>query len=102
MAISEVDPAAKIIHMVRDPRDVAVSCMGYNRRAGVAGAFEPGSENNRQIVEACVRLWLEALSNVVLKKLIRVPNVRDMQSSVVLATIKRTARIPLAHLQAKT
>jgi Lrp/AsnC family leucine-responsive transcriptional regulator len=41
---------------------------------------------------------LEALSNVVLKKLIRVPNVRDMQSSVVLETIKRTARIPLAHL----
>src|ERR1700748_2926997 len=44
---------------------------------------------------------LEALSNVLLKKLIRVPNVRDMQSSVVLATIKRTARIPLGHLQAK-
>jgi Lrp/AsnC family transcriptional regulator, leucine-responsive regulatory protein len=42
---------------------------------------------------------LEALSNVVLKKLIRVPNVRDMQSSVVLATIKRTSRIPLGHLQ---
>jgi Lrp/AsnC family leucine-responsive transcriptional regulator len=43
---------------------------------------------------------LDALSNVVLKKLIRVPNVRDMQSSVVLATIKRTARIPLGHLEA--
>lgn len=42
---------------------------------------------------------LEALSNVVLKKLIRVPNVRDLQSSVVLQTIKRTARIPLSHLQ---
>ena len=42
---------------------------------------------------------LEALSTVVLKKLIRVPNVRDLQSSVVLQTIKRTARIPLAHLQ---
>src|SRR5277367_2356767 len=42
---------------------------------------------------------LDALSNVVLKKLIRVPNVRDMQSSVVLATIKRTARLPLMHLQ---
>jgi Lrp/AsnC family transcriptional regulator, leucine-responsive regulatory protein len=42
---------------------------------------------------------LEALSNVVLKKLIRVPNVRDMQSSVVLATIKRTTRIPLGHLR---
>jgi Lrp/AsnC family transcriptional regulator, leucine-responsive regulatory protein len=44
---------------------------------------------------------LEALSNVVLKKLIRVPNVRDMQSSVVLQTIKRTARIPLTHLQTR-
>src|SRR5271166_762419 len=42
---------------------------------------------------------LDALSNVVLKKLIRVPNVRDLQSSVVLATIKRTARIPLGHLE---
>jgi Lrp/AsnC family transcriptional regulator, leucine-responsive regulatory protein len=42
---------------------------------------------------------LDALSNVVLKKLIRVPNVRDMQSSVVLATVKRSARIPLSHLQ---
>ena len=42
---------------------------------------------------------LDALSNVVLKKLIRVPNVRDMQSSVVLATVKRTVRIPLGHLQ---
>jgi Lrp/AsnC family leucine-responsive transcriptional regulator len=42
---------------------------------------------------------LEALSNVVLKKLIRVPNVRDLQSSVVLATVKRTNRIPLGHLQ---
>src|SRR6202047_4760199 len=42
---------------------------------------------------------LDALSNVVLKKLIRVPNVRDMQTSVVLSTIKRTSRIPLMHLQ---
>ncbi len=41
---------------------------------------------------------LEALSNVVLKKLIRVPNVRDMQSSVVLATLKRSNRIPLGHM----
>ena len=41
---------------------------------------------------------LDALSNVVLKKLIRFSHVRDMQSSVVLATIKRTARLPLGHL----
>lgn len=42
---------------------------------------------------------LESLSNVVLKKLIRIPNVRDLQSSVVLATVKRSTRIPLGHLQ---
>jgi Lrp/AsnC family leucine-responsive transcriptional regulator len=41
---------------------------------------------------------LEALSNVVLKSLLRIPNLRDLQSSVVLSTIKHTARIPLGHL----
>ena len=43
---------------------------------------------------------LESLSKVVLKKLIRIPNVRDLQSSVVLATVKRSVRIPLGHLDA--
>jgi Lrp/AsnC family leucine-responsive transcriptional regulator len=41
---------------------------------------------------------LDSLSNVVLKKLIRIPNLRDMQSSVVLATVKRSTRLPLVHL----
>jgi Lrp/AsnC family transcriptional regulator, leucine-responsive regulatory protein len=41
---------------------------------------------------------LESLSNVVLKSLLRIPNLRDLQSSVVLSTIKHTARIPLRHL----
>ena len=41
---------------------------------------------------------LESLSNVVLKSLLRIPNLRDLQSSVVLSTIKHTARIPLTHL----
>ena len=41
---------------------------------------------------------LESLSNVVLKSLLRIPNLRDLQSSVVLSTIKHTTRIPLTHL----
>src|ERR1700736_1401574 len=43
---------------------------------------------------------LEALSSVVLKKLLRIPNLRDLQSSVVLATVKRSTRLPLSHLKA--
>ena len=42
---------------------------------------------------------LESLSSVILKKLLRIPHVRDVQSSVVLATIKRSTRVPLGHLQ---
>src|SRR5450631_2591747 len=41
---------------------------------------------------------LDSLSSVILKKLIRIPNLRDMQSSVVLATVKRSTRLPLVHL----
>jgi Lrp/AsnC family leucine-responsive transcriptional regulator len=43
---------------------------------------------------------LESLSTVVLKKLLRIPNLRDLQSGVVLATVKRSSRVPLGHLQA--
>lgn len=42
---------------------------------------------------------LESLSSVILKKLLRIPHVRDVQSSVVLATLKRSTHVPLGHLQ---
>jgi Lrp/AsnC family transcriptional regulator, leucine-responsive regulatory protein len=41
---------------------------------------------------------LETLSSVVLKKLLKIPGVRDVHSSIVLETIKRSPRLPLAHL----
>jgi Lrp/AsnC family transcriptional regulator, leucine-responsive regulatory protein len=41
---------------------------------------------------------LESLSNVVLKKLLRIRFVRDVHSSIVLNTIKRSARVPVRHL----
>lgn len=41
---------------------------------------------------------LEQLSNVVLKKLMNIRAVRDVHSSIVLHTIKRSSRIPVRHL----
>jgi Lrp/AsnC family leucine-responsive transcriptional regulator len=41
---------------------------------------------------------LEALSNIVLKKLLKIPGVRDVHSSIVLDTIKRSLKMPLGHL----
>jgi Lrp/AsnC family leucine-responsive transcriptional regulator len=41
---------------------------------------------------------LEQLSNVVLKKLVRIRFVRDVHSSIVLNTIKRSSRVPVRHL----
>jgi hypothetical protein len=57
-------PAAKIIHIVRDPRDVAVSRMAHSQRAGVPEALTPGSEQHRLTVESAVKLWLEAVAMV--------------------------------------
>jgi Lrp/AsnC family leucine-responsive transcriptional regulator len=42
---------------------------------------------------------LETLSDIVLKRLLRLPCVRDVQSSLALETMKRSTRIPLGHLQ---
>lgn len=45
---------------------------------------------------------LESLSNFVLKSLLRVPCVRDVHSSIVLETMKRSMRVPLNHLNRKS
>jgi hypothetical protein len=57
-------PQGKIIHIVRDPRDVAVSRMAHSQRAGVAEAFTPGTEQHRLTVEGAVKLWMEAVAMV--------------------------------------
>ena len=41
---------------------------------------------------------LESLGNVVLKRLMSLPGVRDMQSSIALKTIKRVGKVPLEHV----
>jgi Lrp/AsnC family leucine-responsive transcriptional regulator len=41
---------------------------------------------------------LDALSNIVLKKLLSIRSVRDVHSNIVLQTIKRSVRLPVAHL----
>ncbi len=43
---------------------------------------------------------LDSLQTVVLRKLLKIPSVRDVQSSIVLETVKRSPRLPLAHLDA--
>lgn len=42
---------------------------------------------------------LEALGNIVLKKLLKIPGVRDVHSSIVLDTLKRSLKMPLGHLK---
>ena len=44
---------------------------------------------------------LETLGATVLKRLMKIPGVRDVHSSIVLATVKRSAPLPLSHLLAK-
>ncbi len=42
---------------------------------------------------------LESLSDIVLKRLLRIACVRDVQSSLALETMKRSTRLPLGHLR---
>jgi hypothetical protein len=57
-------PAAKIVHIVRDPRDIAVSRMAFSIRAGAEEASTPGSEQHRQTLAGDVRYWKEAVTAV--------------------------------------
>jgi hypothetical protein len=57
-------PGAKVFHIVRDPRDVAVSRMFHSKRAGAAEAATAGTEQHRQTLEGAVRMWREAVTAV--------------------------------------
>jgi hypothetical protein len=57
-------PTAKIFHIVRDPRDIAVSRMAFSIRAGADEASTPGSEQHRATLAGAVRSWKEAVTAV--------------------------------------
>jgi LPS sulfotransferase NodH len=57
-------PTAKIFHIVRDPRDVAVSRMGHGRRAGIPDVFEPAAESHQRVVDAAIQIWTETVARV--------------------------------------
>jgi hypothetical protein len=57
-------PTARIIHIVRDPRDVAVSRMVFSKRAGAPDACTPGAEEHRLTLEGAVTSWTQAVTAV--------------------------------------
>jgi hypothetical protein len=57
-------PRASFIHIVRDPRDVAVSVLHHGRRAGIAEALDSQSDRHRAAVRGAAVAWMNAQGKV--------------------------------------
>lgn len=52
-------PSARFIHIVRDPRDVAVSRLFHAKRAGYEDALTPGSDSYYELVGNAASAWAQ-------------------------------------------
>jgi Lrp/AsnC family leucine-responsive transcriptional regulator len=75
---------------------VAQFQQGLDVLQGVASCYATTGEYD--FLLHVVATDLDDLSNFVLKRLLKIPSVRDVHSSIVLETVKRSLRVPLEHL----
>lgn len=62
--LRELFPNASFLHVVRDPRDVAVSLLHHGRRSGYADALDKTTDHYRNGVRAAAVSWLKAQARV--------------------------------------
>jgi hypothetical protein len=62
--LNRLFPEARFFHIVRDPRDVAVSHLAHSYRAGVERAFSPEAPEHRELLGHVIEGWLQAIRAV--------------------------------------
>lgn len=60
--LTRVFPEALIVHVVRDPRDVAVSRLHHAHRAGYPEALTAGSERRRELLDNAISAWVSVVA----------------------------------------
>src|SRR5579875_3408771 len=97
-ALNLIFPDCKVFHIVRDPRDVAVSSLFHAKRAAVITDLESETDTRRTLLQNAIGRWKETVNAVNDARELLGPRLMEVRYETLIDAPRETIPTLFAHL----